>query len=147
LAYNPDDGLIYAMASGELRRYTTAGVLDGTLASAPANVQGLTHVGGDQFLGIADDKLYQYDAVLDSWQELTTLSQSFPDAGLAFDFGALFAITSADNQLYKIDLTTYTIAVLGSRASSSGGGLSTSCKCYFFYLVFAHQIVVTKIFV
>jgi hypothetical protein len=115
------------------QRFTTAGVLDAatTLAQPGASVQGLTYVGGDQFIGIAGNTLYQYDRVADSWTELTSqLSHSFSNAGLAFDFGVLYAISSNSDQLYTIDLSSpsYTIAEVGSRGSSNGGGLSTPCK-------------------
>jgi hypothetical protein len=127
-----DDGFIYTMTLNVFQRFTTAGELDATTLAQPgASVQGLTHIGGDQFIGIVGNTLYQYDLVDNSWSVLTNqLSQSFPNAGLAFDYGVLYAITSASNQLYTIDLSSpsYTIAEVGSRGSSNGGGLSTPCK-------------------
>jgi hypothetical protein len=117
------------MVGGVFARYFTDGSPDPIVLEQPdADIQGLTHVGGDQFLGIAGNELHQYDVVADRWMQLTSLSRAFPDAGLAFDFGVLYAITSDSDQLFTIDLTTYEIAEWGARGLSSGGGLSTSCK-------------------
>jgi hypothetical protein len=129
LAYNPDDGFIYTMTTnGLFARYTIDGTHDATTLPQPGvNIQGLTYIGRDQFLGIAGNSLRQFSLTDETWLELTTLSQQFPNAGLAFDFGVLYAITSASDQLFTIDLTTYEIAALGSRGSSNGGGLSTTC--------------------
>jgi hypothetical protein len=129
LAYNSDDGFIYTMKSGVFERYSIDGTPDATPLPQPGvNIQGLTYIGGDQFLGIDDDKLYQYDAVADEWKPPVTLSQSFPDAGLAFDFGVLYAITSAFDDLFTIDLkNSYDVHSLGSHGGSNGGGLSTTC--------------------
>jgi hypothetical protein len=120
------------MASGVFARYTTAGapVTTIVLTTPGVNLQGLTYIGGDQFIGIAGSSLHQYDLVANAWTELTTtLTQSFPNAGLAFDNGALYAITSDSDQLFTIGLTSpHTIAQVGPRGSSNGGGLSTTCK-------------------
>jgi hypothetical protein len=131
VAYNPDDGFIYTMVNGVFARYTTAGVPDAAVLPQPGvNLQGLTYIGVDQFIGIADNTLHQYDRLANDWTELTTtLTQQFPDAGLAFDNGVLYAITSNSDQLFTIGLTSpYTIAQVGPRGSSNGGGLATSCK-------------------
>jgi hypothetical protein len=130
LAYNPDDGFIYTMTSGSFARYSIDGILDATPLPQPGvNIQGLTYIGGEQFLGIDGDKLYQYDAVADEWKPPVTLSQSFPDVGLAFDYGVLYAITSASDDLFTIDLkNSYDVKSLGSHGGSNGGGLSTTCK-------------------
>jgi hypothetical protein len=131
MAYNPDDGLIYTMASGVFARYTTAGAPVTTMALTPpgVNLQGLTYIGGDQFVGIVGNTLHQYDLVANAWTALpTSLTQSFPNAGLATHNGVLYAITSDSDQLFTIDLTSpHTIAQVGPRASSNGGGLSTTC--------------------
>jgi hypothetical protein len=129
LAYNPDDGFVYTMTSGSFERYSIDGILDATPLSQPGvNIQGLTYIGGDQFLGIDDDQLYQYDAVADEWLDPIQLSQSLPNAGLAFDFGVLYAITSAFDDLFTIDLkNSYDVHSLGSHGGSNGGGLSTTC--------------------
>jgi hypothetical protein len=130
LAYNPDDGFIYTMSSGVFARYSIDGTLDATSLPTPVgfDIQGLTYIGGDQFLGIDDDKLYQYDAVADEWKPPVTLSQSFLNAGLAFDYGVLYAITSAFDDLFTIDLkNSYDVHSLGSHGGSNGGGLSTTC--------------------
>jgi hypothetical protein len=117
------------MADGEFRRYTTTGLLDAaSLNQTVSSLPCLVYIGGDQFLGLTGDSLYQYDRVDDSWTLVTTLAQSFPDAALAFDYGTLHATTSSSDQLFKIDLTSYAITALGDRGSSSGGGLATFCK-------------------
>jgi hypothetical protein len=129
LAYNPDDGFIYTMSSGVFARYSIDGTLDATSLPTPVgfDIQGLTYIGGDQFLGVAGNKLYQYDAVADEWKPPVMLTHTFPNAGLAFDFGVLYVVTSVSDLLFTIDLTTYEIAERGSRGSSNGGGLSTTC--------------------
>jgi DNA-binding beta-propeller fold protein YncE len=129
LAYDPDDGFIYAMVNGGFQRHTTAGALDPTTLAQPRapKPQGLVYIGGDQFVALADDQLYQYDAVVDVWTDLATLSQSFPDAHLAFDFGVLYAITSSSDRMFKIDLATFAVTDLFSRGTSNRGGLSTTC--------------------
>jgi hypothetical protein len=132
MAYNPDDGFIYTMANGVFARYTTAGAPVATivLAQPGVNLQGLTYIGGEHFIGIAGNTLHQYDRLANAWTELTTtLTQSFPDAGLATHNGVLYAITSDSDQLFTIGLTSpHTIAQVGPRGSSNGGGLSTTCK-------------------
>jgi hypothetical protein len=136
LAYNPDDGFLYTMSSfGGFQRYSITGMVLKTLQSPIINVQGLTYIGGDQFVGIRGNALYQYDNVDDNWLLLSnTLSQSFENAGLAYDEGVLFAITSNSDQLFTIDLIDFNVTALGSRGSLNGGGLSTLCKFFFGFL-------------
>jgi hypothetical protein len=133
LAYSPDDGFIYTMSSYNVfARYSTAGVPDAAVLPQPgAAVRALTYIGSDLFLGVAGNSLYQYDRAINGWTVLTSaLSQSFANAGLALHEGVLYAVTSGSNQLFSIDLPDYTITGLGSRSSSNGGGLSSSCKGY-----------------
>jgi hypothetical protein len=112
-----------------LARFSVDGVIDTSrvLTDPDVDIDALTHIGGDQFLGIFDDQLYQYDLVANVWTLVTTLAQSFPDAGLAFDFGMLYATRSGSNQLFKIDLSDFTIVALGSTGSTANGAISTSC--------------------
>jgi hypothetical protein len=131
LAWNPVTSTLYAIINTSFKTINANnGALISTLASAPADVEGLAYRQGAIYgwgvFGSSNSNLYKYTIATNTWSVVGDTGLARPLAGLAYDpaLDTFYAKGSGDTNLYRINPVTAAVTVVGNTGISEGGGLA-----------------------